>query len=367
MEMLAMNLNHIDPLFWKNKNVFLTGHTGFKGSWLTLWLSSLGARVSGYSLAPNTTPSLFEALNINSLMHKSTIADICQLATLKRVMTDAQPDVVIHLAAQPLVRYSYANPVETYLTNVMGTVNVLESTRYIQSIKSTLVVTTDKCYKNNEWIWGYRENDPMGGDEPYSSSKACAELLTSAYRKSFFSDGSSQNNIASARAGNVIGGGDWAEDRLVPDVMKAIEENRALVVRRPESRRPWQHVLEPLSGYLMLSQALYRCGEKFATGWNFGPRDEDNVTAQEVASLVMRKWGGNHIELELMGDAAAQQHEAGLLKLDCSMSRTHLGWKPKWSLEEAVEAIVLWQHSYLAGDNMQKVSLNQIEQYMSLR
>lgn len=359
-----MKVAHVDPVFWKGKNVFLTGHTGFKGSWLSLWLASMGAKVTGYALAPNTTPNLCDVLGISSLIEKSHIADIRDLAGLLNAMSVAKPDVVIHMAAQPLVRYSFANPVETYATNVMGTVHVLESTRSIDSVRATVVVTTDKCYENKEWVWGYRENEPMGGYDPYSNSKGCAELVTSAYRQSYFSSPNSTNNVASARAGNVIGGGDWSENRLIPDAIRAFEANKPLMIRNPLATRPWQHVLEPLSGYLILAQALYEQGSAFASGWNFGPRDEDNRAVQEVANLLISGWGET---ARWYKEGSEQPHEAILLKLDCSKARTQLGWLPKWNLETAIQKIVEWQKAYQAKESMQEISLSLINHYMSAK
>jgi len=357
-----MKAAYVDPFFWEDKKVFLTGHTGFKGSWLSLWLASMGAKVTGYALAPNTTPNLFDVLAIDSLIEKSHIGDIRDLPGLQKAMTEAKPDVVIHMAAQPLVRYSYANPVETYATNVMGTVHVLESTRTIDSVRATVVVTTDKCYENKEQVWGYRENEPMGGYDPYSNSKGCAELVTSAYRQSYFSGSNSTNKVASARAGNVIGGGDWSDDRLIPDAIKAFEENQPLMIRNPLATRPWQHVLEPLSGYLILAQALYEQGSAFASGWNFGPRDEDNRAVQEVVDLLISSWG----EIARWEKEGSEQpYEANLLKLDCSKARTQLGWIPRWNLEVATQKIVDWQKAIQAKENMQGFSLAQINHYMS--
>ncbi len=359
-----MKSAHVDPLFWKDKKVFLTGHTGFKGGWLSLWLASMGAKVTGYALAPNTTPNLFHVLAIDSMIEKSHIADIRDLAGLQKAMSMAKPDVVIHMAAQPLVRYSYVNPVETYATNVMGTVHVLDGTRTIESVRATVVVTTDKCYENKEWVWGYRENEPMGGYDPYSNSKGCAELVTAAYRQSYFSAPNSSNKIASARAGNVIGGGDWSEDRLIPDAIKAFEANKPLLIRNPIATRPWQHVLEPLSGYLILAQALFEQGSAFTSGWNFGPCDEDNRAVQEVVELVISNWGdGACWEKE----GLEQPHEASLLKLDCTKARTQLGWIPKWSLETAIQKIVQWQKAFQAKENMQEVSLAQINHYLNAK
>jgi len=352
----------VDSFFWKDKKVFLTGHTGFKGAWLSLWLASMGAKVTGYALAPDTTPNLFSVLGIGFLIKKSHIADIRDLANLQKAMYEAKPDVVIHMAAQPLVRYSYANPVETYATNVMGTVHALESTRSIDSVRATVVVTTDKCYENKEWVWGYRENEPMGGYDPYSNSKGCAELVTSAYRQSYFSGPNSVNKIASARAGNVIGGGDWSKDRLIPDAIKAFESDKPLMIRNPLATRPWQHVLEPLSGYLILAQALYEQGPAFASGWNFGPLDDDNRAVQEVIDLLISGWGDS---ARWEKEGSEQPHEASLLKLDCSKARSQLGWIPKWNLQTAVQKIVEWQKAYQAKENMQEVSLAQINHYMS--
>ena len=301
-------------------------------------------------------------LTIDSLIEKSHIADIRDLAGLQNAMSVAKPDVVIHMAAQPLVRYSYANPVETYATNVMGTVHVLESTRSIDSVRATVVVTTDKCYENKEWTWGYRENEPMGGYDPYSNSKGCAELVTSAYRQSYFSSPNSINKVASARAGNVIGGGDWSVDRLIPDAIKAFEANKPLVIRNPLATRPWQHVLEPLYGYLILAQALYERGSDFASAWNFGPRDEDNRSVQEVVDLLILGWGDS-ARWEKGG--SEQPHEANLLKLDCSKARTQLGWIPKWNLEMAAQKIVEWQKAFQAKENMRVLCLAQIDDYMN--
>jgi CDP-glucose 4,6-dehydratase len=284
----------VDPVFWNGKRVFLTGHTGFKGGWLSLWLASMGAKVTGYALAPNTEPNFFKVALVEKDLEKSHIADIRNLVTLQDAMKEAQPEIVIHMAAQPLVRYSYVNPVETYATNVMGTIHVLEAIRSLECVRAVVVVTTDKCYENKEWAWGYRENEPMGGHDPYSNSKGCAELVTSAYRESYFSPKTYESHrvsIASARAGNVIGGGDWSEDRLIPDAIKAFERGESLMIRNPLATRPWQHVLEPLSGYLVLAQALYKVGAKFDGGWNFGPRDEDARSVQEVINLLIQEWG----------------------------------------------------------------------------
>ena len=358
-----MSLASVNPEFWKNKSVFLTGHTGFKGGWLALWLSSMGAKVTGYALTPNTSPSLFEALSLDSVLATSHIANICDLDRLQNAVATCKPEIVIHMAAQPLVRYSYANPVETYMTNVMGTVNILESIRKTDSVKATVVVTTDKCYENKEWVWGYRENEPMGGFDPYSNSKGCAELVTSAYRQSYFSDpAGNPNRVASARAGNVIGGGDWSEDRLIPDAIKAFEASQTLMIRNPLATRPWQHVLEPLSGYLILAQSLYQDGEKFSSAWNFGPKDKDNRPVQEVITSLCKQWGP---DAKWGQDTSSQPHEAGLLKLDCSKASKQLLWEPKWNLENAIEKIIQWHKAYLAKENMQALTLKQIHQYIN--
>lgn len=354
----------VDPDFWKGKRVFLTGHTGFKGGWLSVWLSSMGAKVTGYALAPNTNPSFFDAVGVQSFLEHSHIADIRDLATLKKVMERATPDVLIHMAAQPLVRHSYDSPVETFETNVMGTVNVLEAARVIGTVKAIVVVTTDKCYENQEWAWGYRENEPLGGADPYSSSKACAELVTSAYRQSFFSGNAASSSAAlgSARAGNVIGGGDWSVDRLIPDALAAFEAGKPLVLRNPLATRPWQHVLEPLSGYLMLAQALFDAGKPFASAWNFGPGDEGNRTVEQVIHILSSAWGS---KTGWQQDPSVQPHEAQLLKLDCSKAHQLLQWTPQWKLGQSIEKIVQWHQAFKAGKDMKATSLEQINSYLS--
>jgi len=355
----------VNPFFWNGKRVFLTGHTGFKGGWLSLWLSSMGAKVTGYALAPNTLPNFFELAQIGDDLEQSHIADIRDLEQLQKAMSAAQPEIVIHMAAQPLVRYSYLNPVETYATNVMGTVHVLESIRSMDCVRAAVIVTTDKCYENKEWAWGYRENEPMGGHDPYSNSKGCAELVTSAYQHSYFSaEKYAQHKvaIASARAGNVIGGGDWSEDRLIPDAIKAFEANEVLMIRNPMATRPWQHVLEPLSGYLVLAQALYEGGAKFDGGWNFGPRDDDARSVQEVINLLIKNWGS---AASWQQDKSEQPHEAHSLKLDCSKARQYLDWIPRWTLEQAIENITQWQQCYQQQSNMHEISLQQIAAYQN--
>lgn len=343
--------------FWHGKKVFLTGHTGFKGSWLTLWLQKLGAKLTGYALDPPTQPSLFQLVRGGEAM-RSIIADIRDAEALARAMQDAKPDIVIHMAAQALVQRSYANPLETYATNVMGTVHLLEAVRSTDSVKVVLVVTSDKCYENREWPWGYREIEPMGGHDPYSSSKGCAELVTAAYRNSFFHD--REVFVASARAGNVIGGGDWAKDRLVPDILRAIEAGGIVSIRSPNAIRPWQHVLEPLHGYLLLVEKLYTEGAAWAEGWNFGPADEDTRPVQWIVDQLVR-----HMGARWQLDGNAQPHEACILKLDCSKARQRLGWQPRWGLERALEAIVAWQLAYLKRQDMRHKTLEQIMEYQA--
>ena len=348
----------MNPAFWQGKRVLLTGHTGFKGSWLALWLQSMGTQVTGYALAPPTNPSLFEIAEVAQGM-TSVIGDIRDLAKLQAVFSEHRPEIVIHMAAQPLVRYSYQNPVETYSTNVMGTVHLLEAVRNTAGVKAVVNITTDKCYENREWVWGYRENEPMGGFDPYSNSKGCAELVTSAYRQSFFRD--SGTALASARAGNVIGGGDWAEDRLVPDVLHAFERNRPVVIRNPNSTRPWQHVLEPLSGYLLLAEKLYSEGQAWAEPWNFGPVSHDARPVQWIVEHMANAWG-NGATWQL--DDRSRPHEANHLKLDISKAESRLRWTPRWDLEEALDRILIWHKTYLAdGQSARDISLAQIRSY----
>jgi len=349
--------------FWKGKRVLLTGHTGFKGSWLSLWLQSMGAQVTGFSLAPPTSPSLFEVAKVAEGM-TSIVGDIRDLSHLRAVFAEHQPEIVIHMAAQALVRYSYVEPVETYSTNVMGTVNLLEAVRGAGSVKAVVNVTSDKCYENKEWAWGYRENEPMGGFDPYSNSKGCAELVASAYRNSFFNSDTYQQHgvaLASARAGNVIGGGDWAEDRLIPDIMRAISGNDPVSIRNPHAIRPWQHVLEPLSGYLLLAQKLYEAGTAYAEGWNFGPNDEDAKPVQWIVERLTQSWGEGSSWILDGGD---HPHEAHYLKLDCSKAKAQLDWQPRWHLNATLDKIVEWQKNYLRGADMRAVTLAQIDTYL---
>ena len=350
----------VNPDFWRGKRVFLTGHTGFKGSWLSLWLQSLGAEVHGLSLLPPTAPNLFSVAHVEGGMASHTIGDIRDLATVQTAMRAAQPGIVIHMAAQPLVRLSYAEPVETYATNVMGTVHVLESARNTPSVKAIVVVTTDKCYENKEWAWGYRENESMGGRDPYSSSKGCAELVTSAYRNSFLQ--SSGIAVASARAGNVIGGGDWAADRLVPDILRAFEGNQPAIIRNPRATRPWQHVLEPLSGYLALAEHLYSYGEAYAEGWNFGPKDDDARPVEWIVEHMVKSWGKG---ASWQQDGGGHPHEANYLKLDISKAKARLGWQPRWPLATALKLITTWHQAFLAKADVKKLCRAQIKQYSS--
>ena len=349
--------------FWRDKCVLLTGHTGFKGSWLSLWLQSMGAQVVGYALAPPTNPSLFEVAEVGNGM-TSVIGDIRDLEHLREVFAEHQPEIVIHMAAQPLVRYSYSEPVETYSTNVMGTVNLLEAVRNTSSVKAVVNVTSDKCYENREWVWGYRENEAMGGHDPYSNSKGCAELVTAAYRNSFFQPSTINHQpspaVATARAGNVIGGGDWADDRLIPDIMRAITQCKPVNIRNPHAIRPWQHVLEPLSGYLLLAQKLYEEGAVYAEGWNFGPNDTDAKPVQWIVERLTKAWGeGASWAL----DGRDHPHEAHYLKLDCSKAKARLDWHPRWHLADTLGVIIDWHRAFRDDKNMRELTLRQISAY----
>jgi len=361
MEGLGMSAD-----FWRNKRVFLTGHTGFKGSWLSLWLQSMGADVTGFALAPNTQPSLFEAARVGQGM-TSIIGDVRDLSQLRDAVAKAKPEVVIHMAAQPLVRYSYAHPVETYATNVMGSVHLLDAVRQVGGVKAVVMVTSDKCYENREWVWSYRENEAMGGYDPYSNSKGCSELVTAAYRSSFFNPADHATHgvgVASGRAGNVIGGGDWALDRLIPDIVRAIEQGREVVIRSPHAIRPWQHVLEPLSGYLLLARKLYENGSAFAEGWNFGPHEHEAQTVGWIVERLAKIWGdGASYRIDT---AAANLHEAHYLKLDCSKAHMQLGWHPHWNLQHTLEKIAEWHKGYQQGEDMHAMTLSQIHEYESV-
>lgn len=351
----------MDNSFWHNKRVLLTGHTGFKGAWLSLWLRHMGAEVVGLAL-PATEPSLFDVAQVANDV-KSFLGDIREQRFVERVVKEAAPEIVFHLAAQSLVRYSYRHPVESYHTNVMGTVHLLEAIRQTTGVKAVVNVTSDKCYENREWVWAYREKDPVGGHDPYSSSKGCAELVTAAFRSSYFSASSYEDHgvaLASARAGNVIGGGDWAEDRLVPDILRAISVGQPVNVRSPDAVRPWQHVLEPLSGYLQLAEKLYVEGPRFADAWNFGPDDADSRPVSWIVESLTRGWGEN---ASWKLDSAPHPHEAHYLKLDSSKARQGLGWKPRWDLRETLQRIVAWQKAYAAGHDMRGHTLQEIVDY----
>jgi len=350
----------VDPAFWIGKRVFLTGHTGFKGSWMALWLQQMGANVTGFALAPPTSPALFEVARVADGM-TSIIGDIRNAQTLEEALVDTDPEIVIHMAAQPLVRASYDDPVGTYATNVMGTVHLLEAVRKAPGVRAVCVVTTDKCYENREWVWGYREDEAMGGYDPYSNSKGCAELVVSAYRRSFFSDGSSPA-VASGRAGNVIGGGDWAVDRLVPDILRAVAEDQKVLVRNPLAIRPWQHVLEPVGGYLVLCQALWNDPEAAAQAWNFGPRDDDAQPVQWIVEQMCSLWGEN---AGWTRDESVQPHEARYLKLDISKARAGLRWQPRWSLGEALDRIVAWHRAWISGTDMHEFCHSELKRFAS--
>lgn len=355
----------MNPAFWHGKRVFLTGHTGFKGSWMSLWLQSLGVELTGYALSPPTMPSLFEEADIAHGMH-SIVGDIRDLLTLQQAVRAAQPEIIIHMAAQPLVRYSYQNPVETYAANVMGTVHLLEAVRNTPGVKAVVNITTDKCYENREWVWGYRENEPMGGYDPYSNSKGCAELVSAAYRSSFFNANSYDQHgvaLATVRAGNVIGGGDWAQDRLISDILAAFEQGKVVNIRNPQAVRPWQHVLEPLRGYLTLAERLYEEGPSYAEGWNFGPNDEDAKPVSWIVERMAEMWGHN---AQWQVDAGEHPHEANYLKLDISKARSRLDWHPALRLNDALKLIVDWAKQRQAGGDIHKLTLSQVRTYQAL-
>jgi CDP-glucose 4,6-dehydratase len=345
--------------FWRDKRVLLTGHTGFKGAWMSLWLHSMGAKVQGFALAPPTSPSLFVEAKVGDLI-QSNLGDIRDFAAISKVVKDFKPEVVFHMAAQPLVRQSYDEPIETYAINVMGTAHLLESIRSIDTVRAVVNVTTDKCYENREWVWGYREDEAMGGYDPYSSSKACSELVTAAYRQSFLDKAGIA--VATARAGNVIGGGDWAKDRLVPDILRAFENKQPVSIRNPNSIRPWQHVLEPLSGYLLLAQKLCTEPKAFSEAWNFGPQDDDAKPVGWIVEAMANKWGK---EASWSIDEGDHPHEAHYLKLDISKARQRLGWSPRWSLDQALDHTVEWHMAWLKGSDMRLQCFKQIENYLA--
>ena len=353
----------INPAFWHGKSVFVTGHTGFKGGWLTLWLDKLGANVTGFSLPPASEPNLFSLVALKDRC-RSIIGDIRDERVLRDAVTEAKPDIVLHLAAQPLVRRSYREPVATYATNVMGTVHCLEAVRHTPSVRAVVVVTSDKCYENRDWEWGYRESDPMGGHDPYSNSKGCSELVTSAYRASYFGSANGNCRVASGRAGNVIGGGDWSEDRLIPDMIRSFTARRSVEIRAPGATRPWQHVLEPVHGYLRLAEALSGPkGDAYAHGWNFGPADSDCKPVSYIVERLSKGWG-NGASWHLSDNE--HPHEANFLKVDASKSRSHLQCMPCLNLDQALDWTIEWYRAIDAGGDAAALCDEQIARYQTL-
>lgn len=359
------NLVKMQPSLWRDKSVFVTGHTGFKGGWLSLWLAQMGGRVHGYALNPPSDPALFDVADIATELASDVRADLADLDALKAALESAQPDVIFHLAAQSLVRDSYTSPLETFATNIMGTANLLEAARKVDSVRAVVVVTTDKVYENAEREVLFREEDPLGGHDPYSASKAATEIITASYRASFYdvTDGHPAQ-IATGRAGNVIGGGDWAADRLVPDCLRSFAADQPVLLRYPNAVRPWQHVLEPLSGYLSLAEHLLsEDGAEYARAWNFGPDDADDATVHDVAEAAGRIWGdGASVAVENLGD---HPHEAGLLKLDSASARDKIAWRPRWNLDQALAHTVEWHREWLKGSDMKSLCREQIDAYMS--
>lgn len=350
---------------WAGKRVFITGHTGFKGGWLALWLNHLGASVRGFGLDPCTTPNFFDAVGLADIVDDIR-GNICDAESINEAMIDFAPEVVFHLAAQPLVRRSYVDPIATYETNVIGTARVLEAVRKTKSVRAVVSVTTDKCYENKEWVWGYRETDPLGGRDPYSSSKSCAEIVSAAWRQSYFPlDKISDHRVAvaTARAGNVIGGGDWSEDRLLPDLIRGFLASSPVPIRHPHAIRPWQHVLEPLHGYLLLASKLFGADPKYATAYNFAPADDDARPVHWIADHMTRTWGDG---ASWFLDDQQGVHEARYLKLDASLARADLGWTPRLKLGEALDWSITWYKAHHAGEDMRALTLAQIEAYQSL-
>mgnify|MGYP001215266342 CR=1 FL=1 len=361
MEKMEMINSFVDSSFWKNKRVFVTGHTGFKGGWLCIWLYKLGANIKGYSLEPNTTPSLFDEAKIDQIVN-SEINDIRDFDKLEKSLIDFDPQIIFHLAAQPLVRDSYDDPISTYSTNVMGTLNILEAARKLNSLKSFIIITTDKCYENDNRVEGYVETDPMGGYDPYSSSKGCCELLVNSFRRSFYSDEECSIRVATVRAGNVIGGGDWSKDRLIPDVINSILYEKPLFVRNPHAVRPWQHVLEPISGYLILAQNLYFSEKgEFDSSWNFGPNYSDCKSVKSVIERILFLWNK---KLNWEFDSKNNPHEANFLKLNCNKAKNYLGWVPIWNLDKSIEMTVQWSIKRSKNVNSLTNCLNQIQDYI---
>ncbi len=356
----------MEESFWSGKKVFITGHTGFKGTWLSIWLQTMSAEVSGYSLAPATEPSLFAETKTGEKAANSFIEDIRDLSILKKALKDSQAEIVFHLAAQSLVRESYSKPVETFETNIMGTVNILEAVRECPSVRAVVIITTDKVYENKEWVWGYRENDSLGGYDPYSNSKVCSEFVTSSYRQSFFNTSDYQNHgvaIATARSGNVIGGGDWGMYRLIPDCIKAFIDNKKVILRNPESTRPWQHVLDPLSGYLALGRKLYEEGVAFSGPWNFAPAISEVRSVEWVVNRICRDWGG---AAAYSTKEDTEFHESNLLSLDNSKTRIYLKWNPHWGIEDALDAAIDWYKRYYDGESAHEICTRQILEYGSI-
>jgi CDP-glucose 4,6-dehydratase len=354
MENMEINYN-----FWSGRSVFLTGHTGFKGGWLALWLTEMGAKVYGYSLDATTSPNFFKIVNLKDKIENSTIGDIRNLSDLIKSIKAAKPSIIFHMAAQALVRKSYDDPIETYTTNVIGTVNILEAARKVDTVEAIINITTDKCYENKEWNRPYRETDRLGGFDPYSSSKACSELVTAAYRNSFLK---TEIKVATARAGNVIGGGDWSQDRLLPDFFRSINNNEVLHIRSPDAVRPWQHVLDPLFGYLILAEKLIENGNNFAESWNFGPDESGSKTVMWILDRISKKFAS----AKWIIDKQEQKHEATLLKLDISKAKSKLGWTPKWTLENAIDNTAEWHIAYQNNEKISEFSIKQIKLYQSL-
>ena len=342
--------------FWRGRRVFVTGHTGFKGGWLALWLARLGAEVHGFALPPPTTPSFHDACDVAGRIESSTLGDIAEADVVADALRRARPEVILHLAAQPLVRHSYDAPLETFRVNVMGTLHLLEAARHTPGVRAVVNVTTDKCYENREGVLPYAEGDPMGGRDPYSASKGCSELASAAYRRSFL--GPAHIQLATARAGNVIGGGDWAQDRLVPDILRALDAGETVAIRSPQAVRPWQHVLDPLSGYLMLAEKLFTDGDRFADAWNFGPVDEGRAVRWIVERLC-----GQHPGSSWSSDPSAARPEAQTLRLDSSKARACLGWWPRWSIETALDRTLSWHRAWRSGASMADVTLAQLADY----
>jgi len=347
--------------FWSGKRVLLTGHTGFKGGWASLMLTMLGAKVHGLSLPPTEDSVFYKSVGIENRIAGSTYTDITSYQSCLDVMEEFKPDIILHMAAQALVRVSYSNPLETYMVNVIGVANLLEAARQVESVKVIVNVTTDKCYKNNEWLWPYRENEALGGHDPYSSSKACAEIISAAYRDSFFANNGVQ--LATARAGNVIGGGDWSKDRLIPDILRSLEANEIISIRSPSSIRPWQHVLEPVTGYILLAQKLGENQDVFSEAWNFGPEENDCWSVGKIVTRVCDITQKGSWDTPVID----QPHEASLLKLDSSKAKSRLGWMPRWNVSEALKKTIEWYQKSLSGDDMYEFSVTQIMEYQADR